>query len=201
MNAKQIVSFVGSAIVLFGCSMPIASHLLDYSIGHMFSRGVVPAGVLLVAMGVLGIYGAYRGSSILLVVAASLGTAAFSFALLSVSGVLAEAEDLAGLSISKINPKSGSAVIPIGLLIMFGASLMVAATPVQRKVKKRRSSRTSKSNLDQNNIHRTELTRARNLNRTSTRRSSSSKSIFNNRTKSNGQSNYRVGGRKTNSSS
>ena len=197
MNGKQIVSLIGSAILLIGCCMPIANHLQDATVGYMFSQGVVPGGIILVALGVLGIYGAYIGSSILLVAAASLGAVTFVLTLLTVSGALAEAEDLASLSEHSINLRSGAGIIPVGLLIMFGSSLMVSATPVKHRVKKRRSSRTSKSNLDQNNIHRTELTRARNLNRTSTRSRSSSGSIFNNRK----ESNYRTGRRRKSSSS
>ena len=58
MNGKQIVSLIGSAILLIGCCMPIANHLQDATVGYMFSQGVVPGGIILVALGVLGIYGA-----------------------------------------------------------------------------------------------------------------------------------------------
>ncbi len=177
MNIKQIVSLAGSVIVLIGCCMPIANNLIDANVGYMFSSGAFLGGVILIAMGALGIYGAYRESSIMVLVAATIGALIFTYTLLTVSGVLGEVEDFAELSITAVSFRFGAVIITVGLLIMLGSTLMVPATSARTTAKKHRSRTTRKSNLKEDNIHRSDLTRARNLKRSSSRRTSSS-SIF-----------------------
>jgi len=180
MNSKQIVSLVGSVILLIGCFMPIANNFIDSNVGYMFSPDAFAGGVALVVMAALGIYGAFRENTVFLLVGTCLGALVFVATLLTVSGVLGETEDFAELSLSSISFKYGSGVIMAGLLIMLGSSLMVRPVTAKHTVKKRRSSRSSKSNLTNDNIHRAGLTRARNLPGTSKRRSSSG-SIYNTR--------------------
>ena len=178
MNFKQIVSLTGVAVVLIGCFMPVANNFVDSNVGYMFSRGTAWGGVALVVMMLAAIYGAWRDSSVLVLIATCLGGVAFVTTLLIVSGLLGDTEDFAELSVTAISYRAGTAVIIAGLLIMLGSTLMMSTgNTVQTRVKKRRGSRTSRSNVKHSNIHRTGLTRARNLDRSSTRRSSSG-SIF-----------------------
>ena len=196
MDSKQIVGLIGSIVVLIGCCMPIANNFIDSYVGYAFSPGAVPAGVALVAIGALGIYGSYLRSSVLLVVAATLGSLAFIFTLMIASGLLGEVEDFAELSINSISFRSGAAIIPAGLLIMLGSSLMVSGTAVKPGTKKHRSRTTRKSNLREDNIHRSELTRACDFKHRSAHRTSST-SIF----KSGSDKRHRSGSRKRNSAS
>lgn len=131
MNAKQIVGLLGSLIVIVGCFMPIATFPIVGDINYMFPPGgQVGDGVFVAGLAVLGMLGAVRGSSILLLLSSILGGLIVGYSVNSLSDVLsgAQQEDgLVGALMSTAGFGPGLAAISVGLMFMLVASAMPRA--------------------------------------------------------------------------
>lgn len=132
MNGKQIVGVIGSFIVILGCFMPIATFPIVGGINYMFPPdGQVGDGVFVAGFAVLGLLGALRGSSILLLLSSILAGVIFGYSINNMSDVLSrgqQAEGLAGALMSTAGLGSGAAAISVGLALMFAASAMPGST-------------------------------------------------------------------------
>jgi hypothetical protein len=128
LNARQIVGLIGSIIVIVGCFLPIAHVPIYGGINYMFPPGgSVGDGMFVAGLAVLGLLGAVRGSSLLLLLSSVLAALVFGYTLSNLFGVLGEsreAEGIAGAMFSAAGVGSGAAAISVGLLLMFVASAL-----------------------------------------------------------------------------
>ena len=102
MNSKQIIGLIGSIIVLIGIFLPIISTPSGAITTYMFSPDNVVAGLLLVALVLLGMVGAYYYHDVMLLTAAGLGTVVFCATFIHMLDVLGNIDDLRNVSVVAI---------------------------------------------------------------------------------------------------
>jgi hypothetical protein len=131
LNAKQIVGLIGAIIVIAGCFLPIANVPIVGGINYMFPPGgKMGDGVIVAGLAVLGLLGAIRGGSLLLLLASVGGALIFGNTMSNLHGVLKEASEtggLAGAMMSTVGIGPGAAAISVGLLLMFVSAAMPGA--------------------------------------------------------------------------
>ncbi len=128
MNAKQLVGLIGSIFVIAGCFMPIANLPMVGGINYMFPPGgEIGDGVLVAGLAILGLLGAARGGSILVLLSSVLGALVFAYSISNFMEILSASKDsggLLGLIMSSAGLGAGAAAIAVGLVLMFVSSLM-----------------------------------------------------------------------------
>lgn len=128
MNAKQVIGLIGSLIVLVGCFMPIVNLPIVGGINYMFPPGGdIGDGVIVAGLAILGLLGAVRGGSLLLLLSSVVGALIFAYSMSNFSEILSSSqasEGLFGALMSSAGPGAGAAAIAVGLVLMFISSLM-----------------------------------------------------------------------------
>ena len=128
MNSKQIVGVAGAILVIVGCFMPFVNIPLIGGISYAFPPGKsMGDGVIVAALALLGLLGALRGGSLLLLLGSVLGGLVFGYSLYNISGALNKSREAGGLEGAFMSASGlgvGVAAIGIGLLLMFVSSAM-----------------------------------------------------------------------------
>jgi hypothetical protein len=128
MNSKQTIGLVGSITVIVGCFLPIVNLPIVGGISYMFPPGgELGDGVLVAGFAFIGMLGAVRGGSILMLLSSVLAASLFAYSISNFLELLSSSEDAGALEeilMSWIKFGAGAATITVGLLLMFFSALM-----------------------------------------------------------------------------
>ena len=128
MNSKQTVGLVGSITVIVGCFLPIVSLPIIGGISYMFPPGgEIGDGALVAGLAFLGLLGAVRGGSILMLLSCVLAALVFAYSISNFLELLSSGEDAGAFGeiiMSWAKFGAGAATITVGLLLMFFSALM-----------------------------------------------------------------------------
>ena len=128
MNPKQTIGLVGSITVIVGCFLPIVSLPIVGGISYMFPPGgEIGDGALVAGFAILGLLGAVRGGSILMLLSSILAAIVFAYSISNFLELLSSSEDAGALEeivMSWVKFGAGAATITVGLLLMFFSALM-----------------------------------------------------------------------------
>ncbi len=128
MNPKQTIGLVGSITVIVGCFLPIVNLPIIGGISYIFPPGgEIGDGAIVAGLAILGLLGAVRGGSILMLLSSVLAAFAFAYSISNFLELLSSSED-AGvfeeILMSWVQFGAGAATITVGLLLMFFSALM-----------------------------------------------------------------------------
>ncbi|MEO1596887.1 MAG: hypothetical protein AAFS02_16730 [Pseudomonadota bacterium] len=130
MNSKQVVGILGSVLVILGSFLPVFKIPIFGGVSYAFPPGGgVGDGLFVAACGVLGLLGAVRGGSLLLLLFSIVGALILGYTISNIMGYIGDAQSTGGLSsamASTVSLDYGVGVIGTGLLLMLVSSAMKA---------------------------------------------------------------------------